>query len=550
LLQRFILLCLSVSFANALWAWILPNASGKLAAVAGAVLAGGVAALGAASPGMRRRLMSNPPAVLDDRKGIVAVLVPFLLPALVLRAQPVLAFWRFDGRAALLAGWLIAITVAITFEHRRAGGADRRVTKWLLALFILFGSGLWLTPVMDTGIASFMVGMDRRGPKPCQWDEITTMITIWEANPVSEHLFLAWQSQENFARRIAYSNHMPPYLFIMYVWTEGVRRVAGLPLWAAANTMILLPILVLIAGFGTLLARSGLLDDRTDLRGLLTLFLAIGILLTTWRLWIDLVRYNSDNTFPLVSAVFILVYALLLPPMRTRAAAAAAAVFAGLVPIHTPMLLLPAACLFGQGGRNWRDVLERNRSLVIVCSAALVTGLVIYAEPRLLIRWKGYHPAASPFLFRSGLDGDTSYFSNILQAALAPCPVGCCYARPISELLLPAFVPLAIFGPLAARRDQTPGLSVGRLLLFLTTPYVMSLILFPQSASIHPYLYDHLLIIPVVVTGLVAMLSPPVERRLSGAGLLLFLLLVSGILMSNFIGLAQGFTRAMAYFAH
>jgi hypothetical protein len=549
LLQRFILLCLSVSCANALWAWILPSPSGKLAGVAGALIAAGFALFAAASPRNRNRLTANPPAVLDDGTRIVAVLGPFVLPALVLHAQPVLAFWRFDGRTALLVAWLISITIAITFEHRR-GARERRAATWLLTLFIVFGSGLWLSVVMDSGIASLMIGTNRRGPKPCQGDEITTMITIWESNPVSEHLFLAWQSQENFARRIAYSNHVPPYLFIMYAWTEGVRHVARLPLWAAANTSMLLPVLALVGAFGTLLARIGLLDDRTDLKGLLTLFLGLGILLTTWRLWVDLARYNSDNTFPLVAAVFILVYALLLPPMRTRSAAAAATVFVALGPLHTPMLLLAVACLFGTGGRNWRDVLERNRSLVIVCSAALIAGVVVYMEPRLLIRWKGYGSSASSFLFRSGLDGDTSYVRNILQAAVAPCPVGCCYARPISELLWPAFVPLAIFGPLAARHEQAPAFSVGRLLLFLTTPYVISLILFPQSVSIHPYLYDHLLIVPVVVTGVVAMLSAPVERRMSGAGLLLFLLLVSGILMSNLIGLAQGLARAIAYFTH
>lgn len=88
------------------------------------------------------------------------------------------------------------------------------------------------------------------------------------------------------------------------------------------------------------------------------------------------------------------------------------------------------------------------------------------------------------------------------------------------------------------------------MLLFLSTSYATSVIPFPQSVSIHPYGYDHLVIIPVVVTGLVAMLSASVERRLTGAGLLLFMLVVGLVLMSNLLGLTQGLMRALTYFSH
>jgi hypothetical protein len=176
--------------------------------------------------------------------------------------------------------------------------------------------------------------------------------------------------------------------------------------------------------------------------------------------------------------------------------------------------------------------------------------VITYLEPKLLISWKGYESSGSSFVFRSGLDGDASYFHGILQAAIAPCPVGCCYARPLSELIFPAVLPLAIFGPLAVRQVQSSRFSVGRQLLFLTTPYIVSLILFPQSVSIHPYLYDHLLVIPVVVTGLMAMLSAAVERRLKGAVLLAFLLLAGGLLMANLVAIAQGLARAIPILTH
>ena len=188
--------------------------------------------------------------------------------------------------------------------------------------------------------------------------------------------------------------------------------------------------------------------------------------------------------------------------------------------------------------------------MATVCAVALLVGVITYLEPRLLIAWKGYQSTGSSFLFRSGLDGDRTYFSGILQAAIAPCPVGCCYARPLSDLLVPAVLPLAIFGPLALRQAPSSVFSIGRQLLFLATPYLVSLVFFPQSVSIHPYLYDHLIVIPVVVTGLVALLSAPVERRLTGAALLVFLLLTSGILMANLLKITHGLARALAILTH
>ena len=548
LVSRFTAVCVAAFCANAVWAAILPNASGRVAGAAGAVIAAALGFSGRAVPAFRDRLVTGPPAFLQRRSTIAAVLLPFLIPGLFLWSTPLLAFWRFDSRAALLVAWLMALTIAITLEHRREDRAPGVSTTWLLALFILFSAGMWLTVVLDSGVASFMVSVDRRGPRPCQSDALTTMIGVWESNPPSEHLFLGWRGQEQFDRRIVYANHVHPYLLTMYAWIGGVRYASGLPLWAATNTSILLPVLVLVAAFGTLLARSNLLADRTHLTGLLTLFLATGLLLTSWRLWIDLVRFGSDNPYPLLSAVFILVYALLLPPIRTRAAALAAAAFVALSPVHTPMLLLPVICIFGERGRTLRELLERNRAVATVCGVALLTGMIAYMEPRWLIAWKGYEPEESSFLFRSGLDGDTSYFSSLLQAAVRPCPVNCCYPRTFSDLVFPAVLPLLVFGAVAWRTGGASARALALGLLFLTTPYLTSLILFPQSVSVHPYLYDHLLVIPLVVMGLLAMLSAPFGRRLTGAGLLAFLLFVSALLMSNLLAISQGLSQALAYF--
>ena len=84
---------------------------------------------------------------------------------------------------------------------------------------------------------------------------------------------------------------------------------------------------------------------------------------------------------------------------------------------------------------------------------------------------------------------------------------------------------------------------LGHLLLFLCAPYLMSVVLFPQAVSIHPYLYDHLLLVPVTVGGVVAMLNPAVCAPLRGGPLFAVLLLAGGVLMSNLISIAQGLAQ-------
>jgi hypothetical protein len=539
--------CIAALVLNVVWAIALPSASGKLVAAAGACVAAGLLLVVHGWPALRNRVISNHPAFFEWPPAMPLVCATFLAPILFLRATPMFGFWRLDGRASLLLAWLAVTSVALVLESRR-GPAEQRWTTSLLVGFIVFSAATWLTVVMDSGVASFMVNFDRRGPRGCQSDPVTEMATVWESNRAADHLYLAWRSQEAFDERVVYANHVHPYLLTMYGWVTAVRRLGGLTLWQASNTSMVLPVLILIAAFALLVARSKVLTELGSVGSLLLAFLGIGVLLTTWRLWIDLVRFNSDNPYPLLASVFVIVYAMLLPPMQPVAAAIAAAMFAALSPVNTPMLLVPVLCLFTRGARDWREAWIANRSVLVVCGVAVIAGVVSYLDPRLLIAWKGYHAQESSFLFRSGLDGDTRYFSGILQAAIAPCPTNCCYARTLSDLVWPAVLPLAIFGPLTIWRGPRTDFSVGRTFLFLASPYLLSLILFPQSVSVHPYLYDHMFLIPVVVTGVLAMLSVASDARPGSTALLATLLLVAAILMSNLIGIAQGLARAMAYF--
>lgn len=512
---------------NLAWIALLPGTSGKIVAVAGALTAAVWLFVG-------DRIASPP-----GRPVAAAIVIPFLLPVLSFVAAPRLGFWVLNGRSWLIVAWLCAAVAVSRLDARARTGASsgEPVATPAALLVVLWSAAFWVALVCDLGVARFVVETNRTAYQSCQSDPFSTIFQIWETEPARDHLFLGWKTLESFQGGIPYANHVHPYLLTMYGWSRAVRAATGLPQYAASNTIPLFYLAVLVAAVTTLLARLGLLRHRSTLLGLSTLFLGYGVIVTAWRFWNDLYRYNSDNPFPLLAGVFILLYAFMLDPVRPVAASVSAGVFVALSPTHAPMAVVAVMGLFGQSAPTLREFVGRNRAPLVVSATALVMGAAAYLPPWLLSVWRGYVPVGSSVLFRSGLDGDTQYFSNMVQSVVAPCPLVCCWGRSWVDLAYPALLPLVVFAPLARR--AAPPLRIGHLLLFLCTPYLVNVILFPQSVSIHPYLYDHFLLIPAIVTGTVAMLTPQVEGRLRGAALLGFLLFCGWILMSNLTGIAQ-----------
>jgi hypothetical protein len=318
----------------------------------------------------------------------------------------------------------------------------------------------------------------------------------------------------------------------MYAYVSLVQASTGVALHVATNLTPFLSLAAVGGAFGTLLVRSGALRRATDARGLLELFLGVGFVVTTWRFWFDLLRYNSDSAFPLLGSLFVLIWACLEPPPLHGAAMLASLALVALAPLYAPFLIVAVACLPGSSG--WTPPTRGESAWVLRLAAACsVLGLGVYLLPRALAGWKGYQPSASSWLFRSGLDGDTTYFTSILQAFVKPCSVNCCGGRAMLDVVFPAFgLTLGLAGQPAVRRRLLQGL------IWLAAPYGFSLVLLPQAVSIHPYLYDHLLIVPFVILGAWSLLLPAVRERLRGVAFLAYLVVMIGLIMSNLVKLA------------
>lgn len=469
-----------------------------------------------------------------------AILSTFLLPAASLVRVPLIAFVSLDGRLWLIAAWLFAAAMLLPApDERRAWAA-----KLPLVFTVIWSSLFWLAVVSDLGVGWFMMSTNRTELKNCQIDPLAIAFNIWETHPPSEHLFLGWRTYESLQEHRPYANHVHPYLFAMYAWTRLIRAAAHVPLFVATNTVPVFYLVVLVAAVFTLLYRSGLLREALTPMRLAALFMGCGFLVTSSRFWNDMFRYSSDNPYPLLAGVLIFLAAGLVEPRRPWMVLLGTTVLVALSPIHTPMIIAALACLFWFPRRTDAAVGTGNALLARAMALALVTGAIVYAIPWLLSRWRGYVPVGSPFLFRAGLDGDTRYFTNMIQAVFSPCPAGCCWARPATDLLFPAFVPLVIFMALRGKRMWRSTIGLTRLLLFLLAPYLFSLVLFPQSLSVHPYMYDHMLIVPIIVVGIVVMFEWVEDRASDPGAVALGLMLAGGAaIMSNLIGIAQALSQ-------
>jgi hypothetical protein len=514
-----------VSVIHLAWAIALPGRQSKAAALLGALIA-------AASLVMARRRSGGDRETAASGRGL-AMLAPFLLPALSFAATPQFAFWWLDGRAWIIVSWLI---VAAIGALRTDEGAPR--ARLWVGIFVFWCCAFWATVVWDAGMRDLILFVDRTIELPCRTDPLSTMFKTWEKHPASEHLFLGWRPESSFEKKEPYANHVHPFLLSMYAWIVAVRAATGLPMPIASNTTILLQMLVVLVGTSALLARLGLLRRGHEPGGLIVLFLGYGFLITTWRFWIDLFQFQSDTPFPLAAGLYALVCASFVPPVRPWMAIASSLVFVALTPINAPFLILAAACVFGQPAATVRDLWSRNRLIVGLAISTMALAFVVMALPRLLVVWKGYSSYSSSWLMRSGLDGSTQYFENMFQAIWRGHRTSC-YLRTPAELLLPMFLPLAAFGPWGFRSDHGLPVHPAKLLLFLCTPYLCSWILFPQALSVHPYLYDLLLLIPIVIIGLVLLLTEPIRRGLTGPWLLAVMLFMGALIMTNLTTLAQ-----------
>jgi len=137
-----------------------------------------------------------------------------------------------------------------------------------------------------------------------------------------------------------------------------------------------------------------------------------------------------------------------------------------------------------------QSFISKTKAFVLV-----IVSLANITLPYLLVK----NHRGSSFLYRSGLDGDRTYFSNHFQAVFLPYDVD--FPRWVSVLSTVILI-LILWGVFRFKLTFESIKNSAIFFILSTVGYLTNVVIFPQSVSIHPYLYDFLWIVPMHFTAL------------------------------------------------
>lgn len=339
---------------------------------------------------------------------------------------------------------------------------------------------------------------------------------IWHQYPVTKHGFLTFLDASGYAKGEAYANEPTLYLWLMWVL---YRIESLLPGASMRVTNAFLGMCATLIAIGCAIRKPTW--EKLDLRRGVLLLAAFCYFLTLPTFWISLGKFNVDNVFVLIVPVLVLASAFIVQdgPRGVRF---------WLTAVLMCLLMPMTAALFG-AFMGLRAIFSRRLDLPLLRSAIVMTvvAVVVYLQPVVVAKLLHFTSENSTWLFRSGLDGDMRFYGNFIDSVLAPQ-----FNRPIYFLLIPAA--LLIF-QLWYRRRCVPAthrsieqsVEPDAMMPYLFASYFLTLLFWPQAVSIHPYLYDPIVIGPIGVWVVLNFAMPEVHERHYLAWLFLLLFLIT-----------------------
>jgi hypothetical protein len=310
---------------------------------------------------------------------------------------------------------------------------------------------------------------------------------VWQQYNFSRHGFLAFLTKESFDAREAYSNHSPIYLVFLYILYKIELLFPNLPMRITSAYFSMAALVGVIIAI--LLPKNKVL---LDYRGTTLVLIGLIYFLTMPTYWISAGKFNVDNPFHFIFPLLVLV-SYKLSYGDSKQVGFWIIVF--LLCILAPKIgILLGLFLMVRSFNGHSGQCGFSRPGIFMIVGGVLFSLLPVAVSKLL----GFSSKNSGWLFRSGLDGDTTYFSNIVNAVVFPVD-----PRPVYLLLAPILVLGVQLISQYVRANTVAESDVsGSDKLFITilfAPYLLILTFWPQSVSIHPYLYDHFLVGPIAV---------------------------------------------------
>jgi len=348
----------------------------------------------------------------------------------------------------------------------------------------------------------------------------------WSEYPVSRHLFLGQYNADDFANGRAYVSGTYPFIFFNFAVVAPLHFIFGVPYNVAHNVLPYLYVFCLIA-FLVLTTWKNLIaiSERRTFFLWLLIFIAVGITMTDPLPWTATFNANRENIFIMVAGVFCYLSTFVFRDEVPKLPLLLVGIFlATWAPIYTPAWIL--------GTLFFQRTLKPPRRWFIETAAVTAWAAFNILLPVIVCRLAGIQTAGSGLLFRSGLDGSTRYMTSIFQAMTMPVDPR---HWPTGWYLLVAMALTISFAYIFRTTKHRPVKQA----IFLIIPYAWTAIFFPQMTSIHPYLTDILLFVPITFLLSFWCLQQEFWGKLNGSSYVVVLMAAGLVLMSNLLAIAQ-----------
>jgi multisubunit Na+/H+ antiporter MnhG subunit len=393
-------------------------------------------------------------------------------------------------------------------------------------------SCLYFLAVLVTLLAVYKLGFEESAQQVASQTERLRDVTfhIWDNYAPSKHGYLVFLSLDQFNKDVAYSNHSTAFLFYMY----GLYKIEMLIPAFKMRVVSALFNMISLAGVVFYIVSKVAPKSISLIKGFL-MILAVIFMLSMPDYWISAARFNVDNTFPLIFTMLALVsFFIWQDKGKGRRVLISIFLFAVFSPISAAILGI-ALSLYSLR----REGLDSK--LLKLGAVAIFMGCLLYLQAPVTAKMLSFTSVNSGWLFRSGLDGDTSYFSNVFMSIVLPY-----YPRPLHFIALPVLLLLAqvmlsrIFTEIEKPKGKgneviSTSSDTGIFYFLIFSQYIFTLLLWPQAIAIHPYLYDYLLLAPVSVLIVLNFVNLPEHFNFSRLWVLLLIFSIS----FNFQQIAQ-----------
>ncbi|MFA6292769.1 MAG: hypothetical protein WC637_13360 [Victivallales bacterium] len=312
---------------------------------------------------------------------------------------------------------------------------------------------------------------------------------VWENYSPSQHGYLFFRTPGSFRNHEAYTGHTQFYLMFMNALDKSKTKFG----FTSLRDFSFLGMAMLAAAAIAIIARFSTMANLNNQKWLLILS-ALALLLTSPLYWISVSAYNVDNMnlllgFTLLSCLFA---SRKNPDVVKYLLASAPSVF------FYPMLAVILSSFFIFVLLFTKPKPQLMKGAITI----LLLGACSFMVPRITANALGLASTSSSWLYRSGLDGSTLGYQNFIQAILHPANARLAQQSTLMILLVLVCIVQMLDMKWGNRRGSDI-LSVknDKLLFYggLSSYYAITAILWPQSVSVHPYLLDMTLFLPIYI---------------------------------------------------